>query len=258
MHLFPTSTTGVLESPPHALIIPLMVSHSLVSAYMQTSFFLSKGFCTCHSFCQESSACRSSCSLFSSLIQFSLCSDCPLEESYWPPIPNPSPTHKSLCYLGLINLLYGTPHHLKFSWVYMHFFTVWLRHGIAMVVPVVKTLPANAGNTRVVGLIPGLGRSPGVGNGNALQDSCLENSMGREAWWWGHRKSDMTEHACMQNKEEPYSFLQPWHETNTCIDSRHLQFIESVNWLFMDWKPRSDQISRRVVTDTVGAQPAFP
>lgn len=75
-----------------------------------------QGFCTCHSFCQESSAWQILlCSLFSSLIQFSLCSDCPLEESYWLPIPNPSPTHKLLCYLGLINLLYGTPHHLKFS-----------------------------------------------------------------------------------------------------------------------------------------------
>ena len=91
---------------PQALIIPFMASHSLTNASMQTSFFLPKGFCTCHSFCQESSACRSSCSLFSSLIQFSLCSDCPREESYWPPIPNPSPTHRSLCYLGLINLLY--------------------------------------------------------------------------------------------------------------------------------------------------------
>ena len=183
MHLFPTSMTGVLESPLHALIIPLMVSHPLVSAYMQTSFFLPKQFCTCHSFCQESSACRSSCSLFSSLIQFSLCSYCPLEESYWLPIPNTSPTHKLLCYLGLINLLCGTPHHLKFSWVYTHFFAVWLRHGIAMVVPVVKTLPANAWNTGVVGLIPGLGRSPAVGNGNSLQYSCPKNSMDRGVWW---------------------------------------------------------------------------
>ena len=32
-------------------------------------------------------------------------------------------------------------------------------------------------------LIPGLGRSPGGGHGNPLQDSCLENSMDREAWW---------------------------------------------------------------------------
>ena len=41
----------------------------------------------------------------------------------------------------------------------------------------VKNLPANAGDTRNVGLIPGLGRSPGEGNGNPLQYSCLENPM---------------------------------------------------------------------------------
>ena len=43
----------------------------------------------------------------------------------------------------------------------------------------VKNLPANAGD---VGLIPGSGRSPGEGNGNPLQYSCLGNSMGRGAW----------------------------------------------------------------------------
>ena len=42
---------------------------------------------------------------------------------------------------------------------------------------VVKNLPANAGDTRDKGLIPGLGRFPGVGNGNLLQYCCLENSM---------------------------------------------------------------------------------
>ena len=45
---------------------------------------------------------------------------------------------------------------------------------------VVKNLPANAGRCT---LIPGLGRSPGEENGNLLQYSCLENSMGRGAWW---------------------------------------------------------------------------
>ena len=46
---------------------------------------------------------------------------------------------------------------------------------------VVKNLSVNAGDA---GLIPGLGRSPGVGNGNPLlQYSCLENSMDRGAWW---------------------------------------------------------------------------
>ena len=44
---------------------------------------------------------------------------------------------------------------------------------------VVKNLPANAGDAR---LIPGLGRSPGGGNGNPLQYSCLKNPMDRGAW----------------------------------------------------------------------------
>ena len=48
---------------------------------------------------------------------------------------------------------------------------------------VVKNLPANAGDTRDTGSIPGSGRSPEVGNGNTLQYSCLENSKDRRAWW---------------------------------------------------------------------------
>ena len=44
---------------------------------------------------------------------------------------------------------------------------------------VVKNLHANVGDE---GLIPGSGRSPGEGNGNPLQHSCLGNPMGRGAW----------------------------------------------------------------------------
>ena len=47
----------------------------------------------------------------------------------------------------------------------------------------VKKFPANAGDTRDAGLIPGLGRSPGGGHGNPLLYSCLENSMDRGTWW---------------------------------------------------------------------------
>ena len=43
--------------------------------------------------------------------------------------------------------------------------------------------PANAGDLRDTGLIPGLRRSPQVGNGNPLQYSCLQNPMDRGAWW---------------------------------------------------------------------------
>ena len=55
---------------------------------------------------------------------------------------------------------------------------------------VVKNPPANVGDP---GLIPGSGRSPGEGNGNPLQYSCLENPMDRGAWWagyspWGHKR----------------------------------------------------------------------
>ena len=46
-----------------------------------------------------------------------------------------------------------------------------------------KESGCKAGNKRDVGLIPGLGRCPGEGNGNPLQYSCLGNSMDRGVWW---------------------------------------------------------------------------
>jgi len=52
---------------------------------------------------------------------------------------------------------------------------------------VVNNSFASAGD---LGLIPGYGRSPGEGNGNSLQYSCLENPMERGAWW--AIKSDIT------------------------------------------------------------------
>ena len=48
---------------------------------------------------------------------------------------------------------------------------------------VVKNLPANAGDIRDKGSIPGLGRSPGERHGNPLQYSCLENPMDSGAQW---------------------------------------------------------------------------
>ena len=51
----------------------------------------------------------------------------------------------------------------------------------SQVVLLVKNLPANAGDIRDGGSVPGLGRSPGVGSGKLLQYSCLENSMDRGA-----------------------------------------------------------------------------
>ena len=60
---------------------------------------------------------------------------------------------------------------------------------------VVKNHPANAGNVKDMGLIPGLGRSPGVVNDNPLQYPSLEDSMDRGAWKATvHGVTDVTEH----------------------------------------------------------------
>ena len=66
-----------------------------------------------------------------------------------------------------------------------------------------KNPPSNAGDVRDESLIPGSGRSPGVGHGNPLQDSCLENPHGQRSLAGyspsGHKELDMTEvneHAC--------------------------------------------------------------
>ena len=73
----------------------------------------------------------------------------------------------------------------------------------SQVVHLVKNLPANAGDTRVVGLIPGSERSHGVGNSNPLWYSCLEKSMHRRPWWatvhGGCKELDTTECTLTQN-----------------------------------------------------------
>ena len=59
----------------------------------------------------------------------------------------------------------------------------------------IKNPPANAGDIRDSGSIPGSERFPGGGHGNPLRYFCLENPMDRETWWptvLGHTESDMT------------------------------------------------------------------
>ena len=60
-----------------------------------------------------------------------------------------------------------------------------LTSGIALLPggPEVKNPPASVGDVRDLGSAPGSGRSPGEGNGNLLQYSCLGNPMDRGAWW---------------------------------------------------------------------------
>ena len=89
---------------------------------------------------------------------------------------------------------------------------------------VVKNLPANAAEARDTGSIPGLGRSPGGGNGNPLQYSCLENSMDTGAWWaavhgvtksWTELSTNICMYACTYfnqyytDLKEPQSPLVP-------------------------------------------------
>ena len=74
----------------------------------------------------------------------------------------------------------------------------------------VKNMPANAGDAEDTGSIPGSGRSPGVGNGNPIQYSSLENSMDRGTWRaavHGDADADMSEqlstftHGCMTERD---------------------------------------------------------
>ena len=84
----------------------------------------------------------------------------------------------------------------------------------SQVAAVVKNPPANAGNRRNVGLIPGSGTSPGGGHGNPLQYSCLENPMDRGAWGatvhgvtknWTQRKQLSIAHTA-----QILSYIQSW------------------------------------------------
>ena len=68
-----------------------------------------------------------------------------------------------------------------------------MKRRASQVVPVVKNLPARAGDAR--GPIPGSGRPPGGGHGIPLQYSCLETPLNRRAWWAtvrGFTESDIT------------------------------------------------------------------
>ena len=94
---------------------------------------------------------------------------------------------------------------------------------------VVKNLPANAGDIRDVGSIPGSGRSPGGERGNPLQYSCLGNPMEKGTWWATVQFSSVQSLSCV------WLFATPWTATRqaslSIINSwslLKLVFIESV------------------------------
>ena len=76
----------------------------------------------------------------------------------------------------------------------------------------VKNLPASAGDLRDAGSILGLGRFPGEGNSNPLQDSCLENPMDRGAWW-------ATVHRVTQSRIQLKCLNMTWHKFLYAVSS---------------------------------------
>ena len=82
---------------------------------------------------------------------------------------------------------------------------------------VVKYTPVKAGDTRDTGLIPGLGRSPGEGNGSPLQFSCLENLIVRGAW-----------QATVNGVTKSQTWLK-WLSTHSCFLGRET-WVNSERW----------------------------
>ena len=91
----------------------------------------------------------------------------------------------------------------------------------------VKSPPANAGDVRDKCWIPGSGRSPGVGNGNLLQYSCLEKSKDRGAWGATiHRitESDMTERARAHTHTHTHDQLKTKYYTECSLGNPYWIF----------------------------------
>ena len=85
-----------------------------------------------------------------------------------------------------------------FSWI-CRTYAAAVGHGASQVMLVIKSPPANAGDLKNVGSVPGWGRSHRAGHGSPFQYSCPENPMDRGAWWaycrWSHKDLDTTEEA---------------------------------------------------------------
>ena len=81
----------------------------------------------------------------------------------------------------------------------------------------VKNLPANAGDAEDTGSIPGWGRSPGEGNGNLLQHSCLENPMDRGAW-------QATVHVVTNSQTQLRAWVRAHTHTHTITELKTLPY----------------------------------
>ena len=101
--------------------------------------------------------------------------------------------------LGFDNCL-GNSQNVKKCYTYS-FITKYKGQGASQEALVIKNPPANVGDIRDMGLIPGMGRSPGGGHGNPLQYSCLENP---------HRQMSLTMKATVHGVQPTAAGYGPW------------------------------------------------
>ena len=99
-------------------------------------------------------------------------------------------------------------------------------------------------NERDLGLIPGLGRSPGEGNGNPLQYSCLENLMDRRVWQatcssWDCKESDTTEWLCFRFSFKKCSCYMKWVWVSQKAYPKS-QLESNVMWLLKKGIPKAE------------------
>ena len=99
----------------------------------------------------------------------------------------------------------------------------------------VKNVPAKAGDTEDVGLIPGSGRCPGEGNGNPLQYSCLGKSHGQRSLAGysplGHKELDMTEQLS----------LSPWSVTHQAPSFHGISQARILEWVAISFSRGSSR-----------------
>ena len=87
---------------------------------------------------------------------------------------------------GLLHSTWNSAQCYVAGWMGEEFGEEWIHVYVWLGFPggtVIKNLPVNARDAGEAVSIPGLERSPGVGNGNPLQYCCLDNPMDRGAWW---------------------------------------------------------------------------
>ena len=107
----------------------------------------------------------------------------------------------------------------------------------------IKNLPANAGDSRDVSLISGLGKSPEVGNDTPVQYSCLENSISRRAWW-----------ATIHGTAKSRTLLSKLHAYNSIIKRNeslaHATMWSKVDNIMLSERSQAQQVTRCMILFT--------